>query len=98
MGQRRQASETEGKTAALGAALARIQQDRDNVSQELSQAQVKLKESDAQVAKVCVLRDVIDVLILVPVCEITLVWMMRASEARTTLDVPEGRHGGGDKL
>ena len=66
MGQRRQASETEGKTAALGAALARIQQDRDNVSQELSQAQVKLKESDAQVAKVCG-RDVIDVLILVPV-------------------------------
>ena len=32
--------------------MSRIQQDRDNVSQELAQAQAKLKDSDTQVTKV----------------------------------------------
>ena len=52
MSQRRQAAETEGKTAALGAALTRIQQDRDNINQEHAQSQTKLKEAEAQISKV----------------------------------------------
>ena len=46
--QRRQAAETESKTASLGAALARIQQDRDHVTQELVQAQARIKEADVR--------------------------------------------------
>ncbi|GAX80587.1 hypothetical protein CEUSTIGMA_g8024.t1 [Chlamydomonas eustigma] len=49
--QRRQAAESESKTAALGSALSRIQHDRDNVSQELSAATLRLKEAESQMLK-----------------------------------------------
>ena len=50
--QRKAAAESEGKTAALSAAMTRMQEDRNMLTQQLAAATAQAKEAEAQAAQV----------------------------------------------
>ena len=50
--QRKAAAESEGKTSALSAAMTRMQEDRNTLSQQLAAAMSRAKEAEAQAAQV----------------------------------------------